>query len=127
MKREDEALNLSRHGRLLGLSRSSPYNRPEGETVETPSLMRRIDELFLRYAFYGSGQIVRHLQREDIRAGHDRVGRRTLLVGLRPSIRSRGPASRIRALRSTGPAQGALDPGAGPCLVSGTFGPVRAF
>ena len=39
------------------------YYRPVGESAETLALMRRIDELYLRYPFYGSRQMVRHLAR----------------------------------------------------------------
>ena len=35
--------------------------------------MRRIDELFLEYPFYGSRQMVRHLWREGICVGRHRV------------------------------------------------------
>ena len=37
--------------------------------------MRRIDELFLAYPFYGSRQMVRHLWREGICVGRHRVRR----------------------------------------------------
>ena len=37
--------------------------------------MRRIDELFLKYPFYGSRQMVRQLQREGICVGRHLVRR----------------------------------------------------
>ena len=37
--------------RLLSLGRSSLYYEPKGESAETLLLMRRIDELFLKYPF----------------------------------------------------------------------------
>ena len=43
------ALNLSQQCRLLSIGRSSLYYEPKGEREETPALMRRIDELFLKY------------------------------------------------------------------------------
>ena len=45
-------------------------------------LMRRIDELFLTYPFYGSRQMVRHLWRDGIRVGRHRVRRLMRLMGL---------------------------------------------
>ena len=45
----------------LSISRSSLYHRPKGESPQNRGLMRRIDELFPRYPFYGSRQMVRHL------------------------------------------------------------------
>ena len=44
--------------------------------------MRRIDELFFKYPFYGSHQMVRQLQREGICVGRYRVRRLMRLMGL---------------------------------------------
>ena len=57
-------LSLSRQCRLFKVSRSSLYYRPKGESAETLDLMRKMDELFLLYPFYGSRQMVRHLRRK---------------------------------------------------------------
>ncbi len=57
-------LSLSRQRRLLTISRSSFFYAPKGESPEKLALMRRIDELFLKYPFYGSRQMARHLRRE---------------------------------------------------------------
>ncbi len=58
------------------------YHRPKGESAENLALMRRIDELFLEYPFYGSRQMVRHLWRERVRVGRHRVRRLMRLMGL---------------------------------------------
>jgi putative transposase len=83
IKREHPELSLSHQCRLLSISRSSfyyaPYYLPRRESSETLGLMRRIDELFLKYPFYGSRQMVRHLRRDGIPAGRHRVRR---LMGL---------------------------------------------
>jgi len=55
---------------------------PKGEKPENLALMRRIDELFLKYPFYGSRQMVRQLRREGIRIGRHRVRRLMRLMGL---------------------------------------------
>lgn len=44
--------------------------------------MRSIDELFLKYPFYGSRQMVRQLARDGIFVGRHRVGRLMRLMGL---------------------------------------------
>ena len=75
-------LSLSRQCHLLRVSRSSVYHRPKGESAENLGLMRRIDELFLKYPFYGSRQMVRHLWREGVRVGRHRVRRLMRLMGL---------------------------------------------
>ena len=58
-------LSLSRQCRLLSISRASFYYAPRGESPENLALMRRIDELFLKYPFYGSRQMARQLQRDS--------------------------------------------------------------
>ena len=59
--------------------------------------MRRLDELFMAYPFYGSRQMVRHLHREGAHAGRHRVRR---LMGLEtiyqaPRTSRRHPAHRV--------------------------------
>ena len=55
---------------------------PKGESPVNLALMRRIDELFLKYPFYGSRQMVRQLRRDGVRAGRHRVRRLMRLMGL---------------------------------------------
>ena len=68
-------LPLSRQCDLLGVSRSSQYYEPRGESAENLALMRRMDELHLAHPFYGSRQMARHLRREGVVAGRHRVRR----------------------------------------------------
>ncbi len=75
-------LSLSRQCKLLGVGRSSLYYTPRGESAQNLVLMRRIDELYLAYPFYGSRQMVRHLQREGTSVGRHRVRRLMRLMGL---------------------------------------------
>ena len=86
--RDHPALSLSRQCRLLSLGRSSLYYQPKGESEETLALMRRIDELFLKYPFYGARQMVRHLRREGVRIGRRRAGRLMGLLGLQAVYRA---------------------------------------
>ena len=80
--RDRPGLSLSRQCRLLTISRSSFYYAPKGESPVNLALMRRIDELFLKYPFYGSRQMVRQLRRDGVRAGRHRVRRLMRLMGL---------------------------------------------
>jgi len=82
VRRDVPGLSLSRQCELVSISRSSLYYRPKGESEENLVLMRRIDELFLKYPFYGSRQMVRHLRREGIHVGRHRVRRLMRLMGL---------------------------------------------
>ena len=93
-------LSLSRQCHLRCVSRSSLYHRPKGESAENLGLMRRIDELFLEYPFYGSRQMVRHLWREGICVGRHRVRRLMRLMGLQaiyqaPRTTTRHPEHRV--------------------------------
>ena len=82
IRRDHPDLSLSRQCRLLSISRSSVYHTSQGESAENLELMRRIDELFLKYPFYGSRQMVRHLWRDGVRVGRHRVRRLMRLMGL---------------------------------------------
>ncbi len=82
IRREHPELSLSRQCEVLSISRSSFYYAPMGESPATLALMRRIDELFLKYPFYGSRQMARQLRREGVRVGRHRVRRLMRLMGL---------------------------------------------
>ena len=59
--RDRPDLSLSRQCRLLSIARSSVYYAAKGESPANLALMRRIDELFLKYPFYGSRQMARQV------------------------------------------------------------------
>ena len=64
VRRDIPGLSLGRQCEVLSISRSSFYYLAKGESAENLALMRRIDELFLKYPFYGSRQMVRQLRRD---------------------------------------------------------------
>ena len=86
--RDHPALSLSRQCRLLSVGRSSLYYEPKGESAETLVLMRRIDELFLKYPFYGARRMALHLRREGERIGRRRAARLMRLMGLQAIYRA---------------------------------------
>lgn len=47
-------MSIGRQCELVGLPRSTWYYEPAGETAENLALMRQIDELYLKWPFYGS-------------------------------------------------------------------------
>ena len=83
----DGPLSLSRQSVLLGVSRSSLYYRPRGESVENLALMRRMDELHMDFPFYGSRQMMRHLRREGVTAGRHRIRRLMRLMVMEATYR----------------------------------------
>ena len=57
-----DGLSLVRQCALAGVSRSSLYYCPAGESAENLALMREIDEVHLKYPFYGVRQMRSHLR-----------------------------------------------------------------
>ncbi len=107
IRRDHPDLSLSQQCQVLAISRSSFYYRSKGESAENLALMRRIDELFLKYPFYGSRQMVRQLRREGICVGRHRVRRLMHLMGLEaiyqaPKTSTPHPAHRIYPYLLTG-------------------------
>jgi len=100
IRRDLPGLSLSQQCQVLAISRSSFYYAPKGESPSSLELMRRIDELFLKYPFYGSRQMVRRLRREGLCIGRHRVRRLMRLMGLEaiyqaPRTSDPHPAHRI--------------------------------
>ncbi len=92
--------SLSRQCALVSISRSAFYHTPKGESPANLALMRRIDELYLKYPFYGSRQMARHLGREGMKVGRHRVRRLMRLMGLaaiyrKPRTSDPMPAHRV--------------------------------
>ena len=97
-------LSLVRQCALVGISRSSWYYRPAGESEENLRLMRVMDELHLNCPWYGSRQMARALRRLGQRVGRKRVRRLMRVMGLRslaprPNTSRRAPAHRVYPYR----------------------------
>ncbi len=88
VERDHPSLSLSRQCRLLSIGRSSLYYTLKGESAETLALMRRIDDLFLKYPFYGARRMALHLRREGVRIGCRRAARLMRLMGLQAIYRA---------------------------------------
>jgi putative transposase len=100
IERGNPNLSITRQCTILSISRSSFYYTASGESEANLALMRRIDELFMKYPFYGSRQMVRQLRREGIAVGRHRVRRLMRLMGLEaiyqaPRTSDPHPAHRI--------------------------------
>ena len=76
-------LSIVRQCALLQMSRSGRYYQPTGENADTLALMRLIDEAYLECPYYGSRQMMRHLQRLGHQVSRNRVGRLMRKMGLR--------------------------------------------
>ena len=90
-----DGLSLVRQCALAGVSRSSLYYSPAGESAENLALMREIDEVHLKYPFYGVRQMRSHLRLGGVVVGVNRVRRLMRLMGLsavQPPPRTSSPA-----------------------------------
>ena len=83
IRRRNRKLSVARQCELVGMSRSSWYYRPRGESERNLALMRVIDRLYLEMPWYGSRQMTRELRRAGHRVGRKRVLRLMRLMGLR--------------------------------------------
>ena len=70
-------LSIARQCKILNMSRSTCYYLPTGESDENLELMRRIDEVYLRWPFYGSRKIALELE-----VNRKRVQRLMRLMGI---------------------------------------------
>jgi len=78
----DESMSLRRQCELLGVNRSSLYYQPVAPDDEELALMRRIDELHLKYPFFGSRMMSATLKAEGRIVNRKRTQRLMRLMGL---------------------------------------------
>jgi putative transposase len=93
-------LSVRRQCELLGLSRSSLYYEPAGETPENLRLMRAIDEQYTACPFYGSRRMTRWLIEQGEEVNRKRVQRLMRTMGLeaiypKPRLSAAGKGHRI--------------------------------
>ena len=71
--RADGSLALARKCELAGVSRASLYYVPQPADAETLALQRRVDELYLKFPYYGTRRVMLHLRQEGHAVGRDRA------------------------------------------------------
>jgi putative transposase len=86
-------LSVARQCELVGLSRSSYYYAPAGESEENLRLMRLIDEQYLKTPFYGSRRMAAWLRLQGHRVNGKRIRRLMRLMGLE-AVRPKPSTSR---------------------------------
>jgi putative transposase len=79
---DDPVLPVVAQCRLLKIARSTLYYRPAPVSTDDLALMRRMDELYLAYPFYGSRRMVAVLRREGLVVNRKRVRRLMRVMGL---------------------------------------------
>jgi len=74
----EDKLSVQKQSKLLKVSRSSVYYKPQSLSEDELKLMRTIDELHLEHPFAGSRMLRDLLQRDGVR-----VGRRHMRTAMR--------------------------------------------
>src|SRR5579884_1799395 len=88
-------LPVKRQCEVLGLNRTGVYYTPRPVSEADLKLMRRIDELHLRWPFYGARRLARELKKEGHEVGRLHVG--TLMRRMAIEARYRKPRTSIPA------------------------------
>lgn len=93
-------MSVRRQCELLSVSRSSYYYEPAGESEENLALMRRIDELYLAYPFFGSRRMAAMLSKDGVSINRKRVQRLMRLMRIeaiyaKPKTTQRNPEHRV--------------------------------
>ncbi len=101
LDRAHAGLSIRRQCRLLGLARSNVYRPASATDTDELVIMRRLDELFLAWPFFGSRRMMAMLRAEGQRINRKRVRRLMRLIGLAALGPGRRRRSRRRDTRST--------------------------
>jgi len=85
---------------LLKVPRSTLYYKPEPVSDEELKLMRRIDEIYTKWPFYGSRRMVEELRGEGLVVNRERVRRLMRLMGIeaiyqKPNTSRKHPSHKI--------------------------------
>ena len=83
MIKANQSLAVARQCQLLAVPRSSAYARLQAVSPVDLELMRQLDELYLKWPFYGSRRLCVELQHQGYRVNRKRVQRLMRKMGLR--------------------------------------------
>lgn len=75
-------ISITRQCELAKVNRSSYYYRSKPVSVKNLVLMRRIDELYTKYPYYGSPRMTAQLNREGYQVNHKRIERLMRIMGI---------------------------------------------
>src|SRR5207342_613153 len=100
VERPGENLSVRRQCALLNLARSGVYRSGPATSTDDLALMRRIDELHLKWPFYGSRRMVFELNQAGHGINRKRVQRLMRVMGIealvpRPGTSKAAPGHRI--------------------------------
>lgn len=87
-------LPVKQQCKILHLARSTAYYQPEPVSAENLALMRRIDELHLKFPFAGARMLSRLLKREGLAVGRRRVSTLMKLMNIHALYRKPNTSKR---------------------------------
>ena len=90
----NHALPLKQQCKILQLARSTAYYQPVETSVEELALMRRVDELHLKFPFAGARMLSRLLKREGLTTGRRRVSTLMKLMNIHALYRKPNTSKR---------------------------------
>ena len=98
--RPHEHFSIIEQCALLKMPRSTLYYKPEPVSDEELKLMRRIDEIFTKWPFYGSRRMVAELRGEGFAVNRKRVRRLMRVMGIeaiyqKPNTSRKHPSHKI--------------------------------
>jgi putative transposase len=82
IERPHPQLSIVKQCALLKVPRSTLYHEPKPESDANLALMRRIDELYMKWPFYGARRMTEQLRREGVAVDRKRVRRLMRLMGI---------------------------------------------
>ena len=82
VERDDPDLSVAAQCRLLKVARSTLYYQPTPMHPDDLALMRRIDELYTKWPFYGSRRMVAALRQDGLNVNRKRGRRLMRVMGL---------------------------------------------
>ena len=87
-------LAVKQQCQILRLARSTAYYQPEPVSADDLALMRRIDELHLKFPFAGARMLSRLLKREGLAVGRRRVSTLMKLMNIHALYRKPNTSKR---------------------------------
>lgn len=76
------SLSIHQQCKILSINRSNYYYKSKGESAFNLELMKLIDQLYLRYPFYGSRQMRYHLRKQGYFVSRKRLQRLMRKMGI---------------------------------------------
>ena len=103
-QKKTNVISIRKQCQVLGLNRSSYYYKPQEESPENMDIMRRMDELYLKYPFYGSRKMALALKQQGITVCRDRIRRLMKVIGItaiyqKPNTSQKNPDHKIYPYR----------------------------